>query len=358
MIVNAMTGMLVLGLLWLALLAALAHALNWIWQLELLAEPVEFAVAALLALAAAHGLVRLGRCIWATDAPPSGVLLCRKRGASLYAKVERMGRNFGGIAIHGIWVTEDMNAVVLQRPRWGVIGPMENHLLIGLQLTHSVSSSQLSAVLAHELAHLTAQRTGWAAWGRHLRSWWFRVVDKLVYEAPRLAELCDWLTARDVERAIELSRLEEFEADALAAQMVGAELVAGALLEVAVSEHFILKDYWERAASRSRFCGQLTFMPFRELASGMSAAFHHPAVDPAVLIALSGGDGELDHYNPHPSLAERLQALGVDNLSELTQKTTSSAAQRYLAEVLPAIAEEFDRMWWGQIQQLQSRLDA
>ncbi|MFA7607021.1 MAG: M48 family metallopeptidase [Rhodocyclaceae bacterium] len=277
------------------------------------------------------------------DPLPEGVLLPREAARSLHRKVRRMGERFGGLRVDAVWVTGDMNAAVLQRPSLGLFGRMQTHLLLGLPLAHSVTPLQLSAILAHEFAHLAAQRQGRAAWGRHLRSWWFRVIDRLLADLPFLEPLVNLLTRRDVLLAAELSRIEEFEADELAARLVGADLIGEALVEVALKEQFLFGDFWDKVMAQSASSARPRILPYREMGLGMSAGFRRPAGG-AALRALcethEGGDGL------HPSLGERLDALGAELKEQDDAAHEQSAAARHMAPALPMLASAFDREWW------------
>ncbi len=282
----------------------------------------------------------------APDARPDAVHLPRRVARSLHRKVDRMAERFGGVRIDAVWVTGDMNAAILQQPRWGLCGPMETHLLIGLPLAHSVSHRQLSAVLAHEFAHLAVQRKGAAAWGRHLRSWWFRVVDRCAESLPLLGPLLDRLTVGDLVAAMQLSRLEEFEADEIAAQMVGSGLVAETLVEVALKERFLMEDYWRGVMERTEAAPSPTIRPYRDMGHGMIAGFRRPSEHEWGFDSLFEGDDGA--FEPHPSIPERLAALGA--VPVLGSVVEHSAAVRLLAPLLPSLSRVFDRIWWAQVR--------
>jgi len=273
---------------------------------------------------------------------PIGICLAPDVAPRFHELINRVGRRFEGIKIDYVWITGEVNAAVLQRPRWGNFGPMETHLLIGLPLAHSVSPRQLSAILAHEFAHLKYQRQGWAGWGCYLRSWWFRTIDGCIYDLPHLAGLLDWLSAGFVRSTLQLARLEEFEADRFAARVVGAHEVGDALIEVALKENFLSKDYWHKVMAQSIVQPMPTIRPYREMAHGMIAGFRRPADRGTSLVASMGHSA--DAFTVHPSLSQRLQALGVQAKS--LGNYPCSAAERYLSPILPKLSFEFDRAWW------------
>ncbi|NMG74334.1 M48 family metallopeptidase [Aromatoleum diolicum] len=280
--------------------------------------------------------------LFAPTARPDGVRLPREAAESLHRLVDRMGSRFGGIAIDAVWVVGDMNAAILQRPRWGWMGPMETHLMIGLPLAHSVSRRQFSAILAHEFAHLALQRQGLHAWWGHLRAWWFRVLDRCIEDMPRLGRVLERWSARDLHDAMRLSRLEEFEADAMAAQIVGARRVGEALVEVALKERFLSEDYWRKVMEQSRFTPQPSIRPFREMGLGVMAGFRRPMPGTVDIRGMFGGAASEADF--HPTLAERLRVLGV--MPAVPRGDSTSLATTHLTPLLPTLAWIFDRAWW------------
>lgn len=300
---------------------------------------------ALSAMICAAIAVGLAVALLAPGHLPSGVKLPLHAAPSLHAKIFRMARRFRGVRVHTVWVTAEMNAAVLQRPAWGVIGPMETHLLIGLPLAHSISHRQLTAILAHEFAHLAVQRRGRAAWARHACSWWFRVSDRISRMCPPCSSLADRLNRRDVELAVELSRIDEFEADAEAARVVGSERVAEALIEVALKERFLVGDYWTKVLQQSGARSRPVIRPFREMAHGVAAGFRHP--DPSM--SLEELCGPPQPFDMHPSLVERLRALGEPaELPAIRDRQERSVADQHLKALLPTLSWVFDRAWWSE----------
>lgn len=303
------------------------------------ASAIELAALFLLSAAAA------AYCLSWLSAPPEcpvGVRLEPDSARALYRIVSRMAVRFGHVRIDAIWVGGDMNAAILQRPRWGCVGPLENHLIIGLPLAHCVSRRQFSAILAHELAHLAYQRQGFAAWSSHFRAWWFRALDRCVEDLPWTAWLVDRISARDMRDALRLSRIEEFEADMMAARVVTPRLVGESLLEVALKERFLSENYWRTIMAQSEVQPVPSIRPYREMGLGVMAGFRRPAPGPVDIGSLFDEGQAMDDF--HPSLTSRLRALGVTPVIASGEPVT--AAVRYLSPLLPTLAWAFDRAWW------------
>ena len=278
---------------------------------------------------------------------PDGVRLPRQAAWSFHSKIRRMSERFEGVRIDEVWITGDMNASVTQIPRYGLVGPMRNHLLIGLPVLHSVTHRQLSAILAHECAHLAFQRRGAAAWLRHVCGWWFRISEALVVEWPWLGAVIDRITLPSLLKAAQLSRVDEFEADAQAAKVVGAELIAEALIEVALRERFLSNDYWHRILDQSRSRARPKMRPYREMAHGMAAGFRPPDDYLSEISSELCPDLDVASIALHPTLCERISALGVStNMLRAGQTLERTAAERHLKPLLPTLSWVFDRSWW------------
>jgi hypothetical protein len=283
---------------------------------------------------------KLASCLFAANPPPVGVPLSRELAPSLHAMVDACARDFDGIRIDCIWITGDINAAVLQRPRMGLHGRMETHLLIGLPLAHSVSERQFGAILAHEFGHLLCQRRAFSAWACHLRAWWFRALDNCIERLPLFGVLLDRLTIGDVMQAQALSRIEEFEADRAAARAVGAPLLAQTLLEVAARERFLRCDYWVKVMAQCADLPRPSVRPYRDMGLGMVAGFLPSDQRGGCLGDQCGGEDGL-----HPTLTERLDALR--EMPPLETLVEDSVAERHLGPLLPRLAWELDRAWWS-----------
>ncbi len=290
--------------------------------------------------------------LYQPSALPQGVLLHRNAVPSLHALIERVGKHFGGYRIDAVLMTDGMNAAVVQRPRWGLLGPMQTYLLLGLPLTHSVSDRQLAGVLAHEFAHLNRQRQGLGAWGCHVRAWWFRVLDRLVESLPDLpGRWLDRVSTPSLHGAMRLARLEEIEADQVAAAVAGRSLIAEVLVEVAIKERFLVDDYWPKVMGQCERMPKPSIRPYREMGLGMAAGFRRASssldLDMKADMAISEvGDNPVDGLGDfHPPLHERLYRLGVSDI--YLPGGEPSVAETHLTALLPSLSLALDRDWWA-----------
>lgn len=336
----------------LSLLAALGVACALMSVRALAPLDTLFALSALPHLLAAGMLASVAlRTLYWLWVPPSGgagILLPESRVPGLRRRVDRLCAQLGARRIDHIVVTPDMNAAVFCRPAFGLCGPMRTTLLLGIPLAHSLTARQLSAVLAHELAHLSAQLDGAGAWSAHLRTWWLRCVDRIEGDRSATARLLLWLLAPlarlDLEQSVALSRLDEFEADAVAARAVGSPALAGALIELAMKDRFLHDDYWVRVMEQAADRRRPRMRPFREMGLGVQVGFVRRDALAGLDHLLRSEGGGLD---THPSLPERLDALRIGRLGGLPVAAEGpSAAEHYFAGLLPTLSLAFDRMWW------------
>lgn len=340
---RALGGLVLLTLL-LAMLAA--GALGSAWFAGELAGNGVWWLALAWCLAAIVGSVlawRIGCCLFVAAPLPGGVPLARELAPSLYSLCDRIGHSCGGRPVDTVWITGDINAAVLRRPRWGLVGPLETHLLIGLPLAHSVSERQLEAIIAHEYGHLSVQGRFFDAWGAQLRSAWFRAVERCIERLPLFGFLLDRLTRNEVCVALRLARMEEFEADRVAADAVGSGLLAETLVEVAARERFLRCDFWVKVMAQCAFRPRPRMRPYRDMGLGMVAGFL-PGNGRGECLRSMCDEGDV----LHPSLAERLSALGETPTSDT--RIEDSVAERHLALLLPRLAWELDRAWWAEMR--------
>ncbi|MCL2591458.1 MAG: M48 family metalloprotease [Betaproteobacteria bacterium] len=287
--------------------------------------------------------VRLFSVLFVPLPLPEGVRLSPEDAHKLHRLIESMGWVLEAGRIDHVWVTPDMNAALLQRPCWGVFGRIETHLLIGLPLMHSVTCQQLVAVLAHELAHLAAQRKGAGKYGALLRAWLLRVLDRVGDVFPSVGAQADCWLSRFYNNMVRLVRIEEFEADAQATKVVDANLFGETLIEVSLREQFISKDYWPRVLAQSKVRARPLIRPFRDLCLGMAAGFLRRAATSSVL-----SSNESLSQSMHPTTRERLSALHVS--PTVSPNNLPSAADYYLSPLLLTLAWVFDRAWWRDIR--------
>jgi len=98
-----------------------------------------------------------GRVLWIRLPPPEGRVVSRAEAPILHATLDGLRYRLRSALFHRVVIVPDCNAAVVRRPRLGVFGWHQNYLLLGLPLLEGLSKEELTAVLAHECAHLSRQ---------------------------------------------------------------------------------------------------------------------------------------------------------------------------------------------------------
>lgn len=331
----------------LALLGAAVLALNLGWYGFRAGAPQRGAIWAALALLT--GWAGLYLVILAAQPlpAPSGIRVPRHLIPDLDRALTRIAHRLGVGMVESVWITPDMNAALLQRPAWGCLGPIRSHLMLGLPLVHSVTVEQLEAILAHEFAHLARQRSGRDAVDAHLRALSMRVLDRVWGRLPAVLERALGGYCRDLLR---LSRLEEFEADALAADLVGSARLAETLIEVGLKARFLDVDYWPTVRANNRRCPWRGLHPYREMGTRVEAAFLRNACRPEQLCPEERGQGL---SGLHPGLRQRLRMLHAP--LDVGPTAGPSAARHYFSPLLPDVAWVFDLIWRASAREARAR---
>ncbi len=284
---------------------------------------------------------------------PEGHEISRTEAPALFAALDRMRKAMRGPQVHHVLIVDDLNAAIVQRPAFGLLGWPRNFLLLGLPLLEGMAPDEALAVVAHEYGHLAGShgrfaafiyrlRHTWAtvqAYAEHLRGWVGAVV------GPPLRWYGPFFNAY----TFVLARANEYQADAAAAELVGAAPAAHALKRVNVL-----------TAQHQRFMG------------GTFERIDFDAVPPADLMqrwashvgqAPAAADTErwlgdaLDRAgqvtDSHPTLRARLSALPLQEPVDAPPPPLAgpSAAQAWLGSTLEPLRQSFQRRWADQLKQ-------
>jgi hypothetical protein len=143
-----------------------------------------------------------------------------------------------------------------------------------------------------------------------------------------------------------LARRNEYEADRCSAEVAGAENAGGALLRLQLGHRFLGESYWPSVYRRVAEAAE----PPADVYRGLATALRHE---------LPARQGETwvedalrrptDYADTHPSLADRLAALGVSPAASRRLAATppgdASAATFYFGSREPALTATLDQTW-------------
>lgn len=298
---------------------------------------------------------------------PAGLPLTREQAPALFRALDGMRLHLKGPRVHQVLLVDEVNAAVVQRPAFGLVGFPRNHVLLGLPLLESLPPDEALAVVAHEYGHLAGSHGRFGAWIYRLRHTWASLQDQTEqmqgWMARLVRPLVRWYAPYFNAYTFVLARANEYEADAASAELVGAQAMARALKRVNVV-----------APRYEAFLGR-TFDSLREHARppadlGQRWAEHTrgPAPPEEAQRWLDEALQRRGHVaDTHPPLRERLSALpGQATQVQLLPPPAHgpSAAEAWLGAALPALREQLQRAWaervapaWGERhEQLQQEL--
>jgi Zn-dependent protease with chaperone function len=287
------------------------------------------------------------KAMWVRIPPPEGRPLVRREAPELFDEIEAVRKSVGAQRIHRVVVTPDFNAAVAQVPRLGLLGFPANYLVVGLPLMASLTREEFRAVLAHEFGHLSRHHARFGNWIYRIRQTWQRLLAILEQEggsSTRLfAKFFDWYAPYFNAYSFVLARANEYEADRASARVAGAGAAGSALVAVHAKAAYLDSQYWEKLWAGVSDRAEPPATPYSEL---LARCKRLPA-EVGKAYAKVALDAKSDLNDTHPSLAERLQALGVPARTRF--ELERSAADELLGPALAALAAEQDRRWHEQV---------
>ena len=276
---------------------------------------------------------------------PQGIELTKDNAPELVALVEELRSQLDCGKIHQILLTPDLNAAVMQTPRFLAFGFTHNTLVIGFELLLSLSEQEVKSVIAHELGHLSGNHSKFNGWIYRSRESWRNMMLNLdqhnSWTTAPIRKFFNWYSPLFSAYSFALARLNEYEADQVAASHSSQETAASALLKLPVYSDFILEHYW------NQYNAQILKTPAPEVLPyiGLVHFLENYQVNP--LEAKASIDlakrATTNHHDTHPSLADRLDAL--DSNSYKFQATDISAARSFFGDELIQLAKHLDDAW-------------
>ncbi len=283
---------------------------------------------------------------------PQGRELRTAEAPALFAALADMRKRMKGPRFHHVLLVDDVNAAVVQRPAFGLVGWPRNYLLLGLPLLEALAPAEALAVVAHEYGHLAGSHGRFSAFVYRLRITWGTVqafVDHVQGWLGRMvAPLVRWYAPYFNAYTFVLARADEYAADAAAAELVGAANAAHALKRVNLvgpRHQRFMQQTLERTDHDPRPPADL----LQRWAATAAAA--PPEADARRWLAEAlDREGRVD--DSHPTLRARLAALpaAVERDDEPPPPLQGpSAAQAWFGAQLQLLRREFESRWASEV---------
>lgn len=334
-----------------AALAGLGYL--YVWALLLLTL-VLVGLSALLigtsAVAAVKLIVPLGafawiliKSLWIRFDPPEGVVLSRRDFPDLHEALESIRRQVRGPRLHAVLLDDQFNASITQVPRLGVLGFHRNYLVVGLPLLLALSREEFDAVLAHEYGHLSGAHGKFGAWIYRIRTTWMRLMETFSHQrglgSRTISRFFNWYAPYFHAYSFVLARANEYEADRAAAAYAGSGPAGSALLRISTLSPHLDRSFWPDFFRDADHGPEPRRSPFRNMAD----QHFLPSRDQAEALLAEALGLETDLADTHPSLADRLKALGVE--ARLGPQPEGSAANAYLGRDAERLVAHLDDRW-------------
>lgn len=291
------------------------------------------------------------KAIWVKFEEPTGYVLEKKRFPKLFDAIDELRQQLDSLPIHQVILTPELNAAVVQTPRFGVFGWQKNTLILGLELMLILSEEEMRAVLAHELGHLSGNHSRFNGWIYRVRIMWQKVMDKFEnsesFGAKLLQRFFDWYVPRFSAYSFALARNNEYEADAISVELTDKQTATRALLNVYASSPYIDEYYWGSYFKKADNMPEPDHSPYEGLVRFMA---ENKIAQADMMARIKQAMEDTTGYaDTHPSLKDRVDSIGVEPVLPVPARI--SAASKWFGDQYKHVLEEFDDNWHTQNQE-------
>jgi Zn-dependent protease with chaperone function len=282
------------------------------------------------------------KSLWVKLDAPQGVRLTRGEHPRLFDVIDGIRRAASAPPAHEVLLTNELNAAIVQVPRLGLFGWHKNYLILGLPLLAILSPEEFKAVLAHEFGHLSGAHGRFGAWIYRVRAGWARLNAALQQTEHwgrfLFVPFFDWYAPKFAAYSFVQARQQEYEADSLAAETVGADPLASALVRLSLKSEDLDRHYWPTVLKAADRTPTPEGAPFRGLLTAGRGFL--PNAGDQLRQALQRRTNTAD---THPSLGDRVASLG--KRASVPPPFATSAAEELFADRLADLVARFDREW-------------
>jgi Zn-dependent protease with chaperone function len=351
--VGALAG---LGYVYVWLVLALAAGLlAWLVRIEIRGE---FRGAGIIRITVALALFvyTILRALWVRFEAPAGIVVGRDDAPELMALVDELVTAVQAPAFDQVVVSDDFNAAVSQQPRFGLVGGYRSFLIVGLPLAYGLTAEEFRAVLAHEVGHLSRAHGRFGAWIYRVRVMWVRLTGQLQAQRTWGAWLFEWFLKRWSPYfnaySFVLARAQEYEADRFAVRVGGAAALGQALTRLEVAGAWIEQRFWARVRRRLADVDEPPAGVIEEFSAAVRGVIPQEWSTRWLNRALAR---RTDVTDTHPSLSDRLRAMGVGTAVATIATVApppagASAAERYFGASRDRLAAQLDARWGMQVR--------
>jgi Zn-dependent protease with chaperone function len=295
----------------------------------------------------------VSKSLWVKFDPPEGRRLSRARAPRLFDTIDDVCRTLRAPRADVVLLTDDYNAAVSQIPRLGVFGWHRDYLIVGLPLMQALPPDEWRGVLAHEFSHLSRAHARFGNWIYRVRKTWYQLMNTLENErrgggAWMFRRFFHWYAPYFGAYSFVLARRDEFEADKLAATVVGARAMARGLILSGVRSRVLEERFWPEVEREVLTRATPPDNIHSRMASVLRSGLDQSPVRSWVCDRLAVETGSDD---THPAPRDRIAALGVavddamDSGGSPSEPVRVTAAEYFLGDLATEVTAELDSAW-------------
>jgi Zn-dependent protease with chaperone function len=283
------------------------------------------------------------KALWVKLDAPTGLEMKPAERRRLFTTIEEVRKAAKAPPVHTVLLTNELNAAVVQVPRLGMLGWPKNYLILGLPLMQLMTLDEFKAVLAHEFGHLSGAHGRFGAWIYRVRESWARLNERLQQEEHwgsfLFVPFFGWFAPNFAAYSFVQARNQEYEADRVAAEVIGPGPLATALIRLDLKGRELSQVFWPSVYAKSAHEQSPSAKPFTHLAGRERRGFLAQAPE-HLKQALRRST---DTADTHPCLSERIAAIRQP--ARLPPVPEHSAAEALFGGALPFLADHFDTEW-------------
>jgi Zn-dependent protease with chaperone function len=300
------------------------------------------------------------RAFWITIPEPDGKELQREQAPALFDLIHEVSDKLEGPKVHHVFISDEVNASIIQIPQFGMFGRLRNYIVVGLPLLRALTPDEFRAVLAHEFGHLSGKHGRFTGWIYRVRQTWIQILTQVhqdrSYASFLFEPFLNWYAPYLNAYSFVLARTQEREADAYAVDFAGKEFAAMALIRITTKDRVLSEVFWPTFLNGAKEQSRVPQDTFTQMLSGLDQPIGHAKAQKWFLDELRV---KTDYEDTHPSLGDRLTAIGFQkdgpeltnlvNAMVQADEAPESAASRYLRELPEEFEPSMNRLWREQI---------
>ncbi|MCF7220707.1 M48 family metallopeptidase [Marilutibacter chinensis] len=288
------------------------------------------------------------KALWVRFEAPDGYRLAPGEAPELVAEVESLRRATRAPKLEAIIITPELNAFAASVPRASGLFGHTYYLVLGLPLMQLLGREEMAAVIAHEFGHFGGGHNRFGGWIHRVRISWYRVMSALsesdAWASKPFTRFFHWYAPFFDAYSFSLARANEYEADATAAKVSGAENTGRALARVHLGSDRLEREFWPRLRQDNLRQPQPPARLYHDMAQHLRNAGDGSPEQMQEALRAGGG-----YDDTHPTLAQRLQALGVESLS-IDRTAGPSSAEVLLGALAGTLEEHFSSQWREEVE--------